>query len=204
MIVLVVGSTGAGKTTYARKLAPDLPGVVYSIDNWMKSLFGADMPEDPQPEWFYENQQWYVQRIARCEKMITDLATQRAKVGQQSILDLGFSTEEHRKLFIDHFKDLDIPVSMTLQSDTSDLRRRIRESNRRGKPRETKVSNLSNPSSICSPWRRSWRGIWGRGQTFWKAFSMAASPTTFPKTRAAISKPLQRLAKLTRSISKAR
>ena len=130
MIVLVVGSTGAGKTTYARKLAQDLPGVVYSIDNWMKSMFGADMPEDPQPEWFYENQQWYVQRIARCEKMITDLATQRAKMGQQSILDLGFSTEEHRKLFIDHFKDLDIPVSIHyLDVDVDERKRRVRNRN---------------------------------------------------------------------------
>ena len=56
MIVLVAGSTGAGKTTYARKLAYARKALVYSIDNWVQTLYGADMPKNPSPEWFFENQ----------------------------------------------------------------------------------------------------------------------------------------------------
>jgi adenylate kinase family enzyme len=44
IIILIVGSTGAGKTTYARKLAEQIQAVVYSIDDWMKGLYWQDMP----------------------------------------------------------------------------------------------------------------------------------------------------------------
>ena len=42
LIHLICGSTGAGKTTYARELATNIGGVVFSIDEWMVTLFGED------------------------------------------------------------------------------------------------------------------------------------------------------------------
>ena len=44
-IHLICGSTGAGKTTYARELANNIGGIVFSIDEWMVSLFREDAPE---------------------------------------------------------------------------------------------------------------------------------------------------------------
>ncbi len=131
MITLIVGSTGAGKTTYSRKLAKELPAVVYSIDNWMKSLFGADMPEDPKPEWFHENHEWYVARIKRCEAQIKDLSKNRALIAQQSILDLGFSTKDHRKDFINFFSKENVPVTIHfLDIDKGERKRRVESRNR--------------------------------------------------------------------------
>ncbi len=110
MILLVAGSTGAGKTTYAKKIAHQRKALVYSIDNWVQKIFGPDMPEVPAPQWFFENQNWYVERLHRCEAMIRELATERAQLGHSSILDLGFTTKEHRVAFIEYFKKLNIRV----------------------------------------------------------------------------------------------
>ena len=54
---------------------------------------------------------------------------------------------------------LEFPARMTLQSDTSDLRRRSREWNQREKSHETKLANLSNPSSI---YLSCWSICWGQ------------------------------------------
>jgi predicted kinase len=43
---LIIGSTGAGKSTYARTLATRHSGVRFAIDEWMLELFEPDRPED--------------------------------------------------------------------------------------------------------------------------------------------------------------
>lgn len=130
MIALIVGSTGAGKTTYSRDLAKRWPGVVYSIDDWMKSLYWPDMPSEPDMNWFSANHQWYVDRIGRCESVILREAIERARLNQKSILDLGFSTAEHRTRFIRTFNDLGIPVETHYLDLDADLRwKRVQERN---------------------------------------------------------------------------
>jgi tRNA A37 N6-isopentenylltransferase MiaA len=42
MIHLIVGNTGAGKTTYSNALRKKTNGVIFSIDKWNKTLFLAD------------------------------------------------------------------------------------------------------------------------------------------------------------------
>jgi predicted kinase len=91
-IILIVGSTGAGKTTYARRLAEELGGVRFSIDEWMTTLFWAD---SPQPIEF----QWTIERVRRCEAQIMDTAKQLVARGIPAVLDLGFTTKEHRDRF---------------------------------------------------------------------------------------------------------
>ncbi len=49
MIHLIVGNTGAGKTTYANKLKKELKGVVFSIDQWNNTLF---LPDKKETRWF--------------------------------------------------------------------------------------------------------------------------------------------------------
>lgn len=121
MVVLVVGMTGAGKSTYARSYAQKNKAIVYSIDNWMKTLFGDDMPDDPDSKWFFDNQAWYTQRISRCEDQILSLVIDRARHDQNSVLDLGFTHKSHRGKFIKalneqgveteiHFLDVDYKV----------------------------------------------------------------------------------------------
>ena len=72
--ILVVGCTGAGKTTYARKLADELGALRFSIDEWMMPLFGPDQPTPIRFDWMME-------RVNRCEAMIFSLVQQAAARG---------------------------------------------------------------------------------------------------------------------------
>lgn len=89
---LIAGSTGAGKSTYALKLANDLNAVLFSIDVWMDALFAADKPGDAGYDWYWP-------RIQRCEDRIWDIACQTLALGTPAVFDLGLSTRAHREKF---------------------------------------------------------------------------------------------------------
>ena len=88
-LILIVGCTGAGKTTYARRLADEIGGLRFSIDEWMMALF---WPDSPQPIEF----KWTMERVDRCEAQIFAMARQAAVCGVPCVLDLGFTKKQHR------------------------------------------------------------------------------------------------------------
>jgi len=92
MIHLIVGNTGAGKTSYAQKLKHTTSGIIFSIDTWNNTLFIPDKTENDGLEWFLE-------RINRCESLIQQLCLQLNEAGTDAILDLGLSKHEHREKF---------------------------------------------------------------------------------------------------------
>ena len=91
-MILIVGCTGAGKTTYALRLAEQLGALRFSIDEWMTTLFWAD---SPQPIEF----QWAIERVGRCEAQIMAMVRQAAARGVPAVLDLGFTRLDHRDRF---------------------------------------------------------------------------------------------------------
>ena len=91
-LILVVGCTGAGKSTYAHALADQLGALRFSIDEWMVALFWAD---SPQPIEFA----WTMERVNRCEAQIFAMARQAAARGVPAVLDLGFTTKADRDKF---------------------------------------------------------------------------------------------------------
>ncbi len=109
-LVLIVGCTGAGKTTYARKLADEIGGVRFSIDEWMTALFWADSPQPLQFDWTME-------RIGRCEAQIFATVRQLATRGVPALLDLGFTKREHR----DKFRTLAAEAGLTAAVHFIDL-----------------------------------------------------------------------------------
>ena len=92
MIYLIVGNTGAGKTTYSRKLKKELSGIVFSIDTWNKILFLEDKKDSDGLDWFLE-------RIDRAESVMETLILQLKEIEVPVILDLGLSIFEHREKF---------------------------------------------------------------------------------------------------------
>ena len=91
-VYLITGGTGAGKTTYALKLARETGGIRFSIDDWMTTLFWMDSPDPISHDWAME-------RIGRAEAQIWEMAQQVVAQGLPVILDLGFTKAAHRRKF---------------------------------------------------------------------------------------------------------
>ena len=70
------GSAGSGKTTYARKLELELPGVTFTLDEWMLRLHGLSY-DDPR----------YPALAQACKCLIWDTAHQVLTTGVDVILD---------------------------------------------------------------------------------------------------------------------
>ena len=87
---LICGSTGAGKSTFAKKLSEEFEAQVYSIDEWMKGLFWSDSPKT-------EVFSWALERVKRCEDLILTLAQRQLVRSQSVVLDLGFTTRQQRQ-----------------------------------------------------------------------------------------------------------
>lgn len=96
---LVCGSTGAGKTTHALRLARELGAIHFSIDDWMVRLFGPDVraAAPRSPDW-----PWIAERIARCEDMIASQALELGRLGLSSILDIGLQRADRRRHLARH------------------------------------------------------------------------------------------------------
>lgn len=123
LVHLVCGSTGAGKTTYARELAKNIGGVVFSIDEWMVSLFGEDAPANLNPSWIFP-------RVHRCETRIWAMALQLGKLGVPSILDFGFQRYEHRQRFSDLASEARLTAKLhVLAVDASERWKRVNARN---------------------------------------------------------------------------
>jgi predicted kinase len=92
---LITGAAGAGKTTYARRLAGEAGVLRFSADEWIPTLFGADEPDAADPAWRRE-------RVERCTAVIQGLVLQaaaigEAKLGRGAVLDLGMETRAERE-----------------------------------------------------------------------------------------------------------
>ncbi len=114
-VILVVGCTGAGKTTYARQLADEIGGIRFSIDEWMMPLFSKDSPQPVQFAWMME-------RVNRCEAKIFEVVRQVTSRSIPAVLDLGFTRKEHR----DKFRALCADANLVAAVHFVDVDREIR------------------------------------------------------------------------------
>lgn len=93
-IHMIAGPVGAGKTTYARQLAEQTNGIVFSIDNWMSTLFKPDLSAEVDLKTI--NPSWFSQRVDRCESLIYETSKEVLSAGGVVILDLGFIRKARR------------------------------------------------------------------------------------------------------------
>lgn len=84
-IHLLAGLNGAGKTTLAKKLAKTLPGVRFSLDEWMLRLHGLRFDDDKYPE-----------LAERCQELIWDTAAQVVAANVDVILDWNMWSHQRR------------------------------------------------------------------------------------------------------------
>ena len=112
---LIAGPQGAGKSTYARRLADETGGVRFSIDEWMHQLYGPDLPTPLDIGWIME-------RVRRCEQRIWTTASEYATTGGDVVLDLGFTTVANRTEFADRARAAALPVRLHLVDAPHDIR----------------------------------------------------------------------------------
>lgn len=123
MIHLVVGSTGAGKTTYAIQLAKEKSAVRFAIDEWMNGLFFPDLTSEVEFNWAME-------RITRCEDMIWLMAERIIETDKAVVLEVSASTKALRKKQLDRAKSLGVAIQVHYLDVDKDIRRqRVRQRN---------------------------------------------------------------------------
>jgi predicted kinase len=87
---LIVGPVGAGKSTFALRLAESGPMVRLTLDEWMTALFRPDRPETGVIE-------WYVERAARCVERIWLVANDIVRAGTDVVLEVGLLRRRDRE-----------------------------------------------------------------------------------------------------------
>jgi predicted kinase len=112
---IICGSTGAGKSTFAKRLADEIGGIHFAIDEWMVALFWKDSPDPIAFEWAME-------RVNRCEVQIASMAIACVKRGVPAILDLGFTKVVHRQKFWDIALGAGIEVALHYLNVPADVR----------------------------------------------------------------------------------
>ena len=115
LVHLICGSTGAGKTTYARKLCARIGAVHFSIDEWMAALFWMDNPAPTDPAWAME-------RVERCMKQIWAMARQVAARDVPCVLDFGFGMKDLRTRFAALAREAGLSVQLHVLNIPADER----------------------------------------------------------------------------------
>lgn len=116
MIHLLVGNTGAGKSTYASNLKLETSGVIFTLDKWNKVLFFPDKKEENGLDWFLE-------RIDRAEVIMQDLILQLENTGVDSILDVGLSKFLHREKYRKFAKENNINIQFHFLNVSKEIRK---------------------------------------------------------------------------------
>ena len=116
MIHLLVGNTGAGKSTYANSLKSETNGFVFTLDKWNKVLFFPDKTDEDGLDWFLE-------RIERVESLMQDLILQLEDLNVDSILDVGLSKFVHREKYRKFAKENNIAVKTHFLNVPKEIRK---------------------------------------------------------------------------------
>jgi predicted kinase len=110
-LILMCGLPGAGKTTYARRLAARLHAVRLTPDEWMTGL-GLDLFDEPAR--------------ARLEQTLWTHAQQLLRLHVSVILDFGFWGRSERDEKRNAARDLGVPVELHyLDAPLDELVRRL-------------------------------------------------------------------------------
>lgn len=121
-LILVCGSTGAGKTSYSISLAKKIGAVRFSIDPWMQTLYGKDMTS--------LDFSWMMERVYRCHEQIWDVSQQILNLNGTVILDLGFTTKAQREHFTTKANELGFDTELHFLDVPVDVRKqRVKERN---------------------------------------------------------------------------
>ncbi|MEO8178044.1 MAG: AAA family ATPase [Deltaproteobacteria bacterium] len=121
---LVIGPVGAGKSTFALRLAREHAALRLTLDQWMVQLFSPDRLEAGVMD-------WYVERAARCVERIWSVAQGVTDLGNDVVLEIGLLQRRERERFYQRVQDAGLELMLHVLDATRDVRRaRVNERNR--------------------------------------------------------------------------
>lgn len=122
-IHLIEGPVGAGKSTFAGRLALQRQGVHLNLDEWMVTLFSPDRPHS-------DFLAWYSERKDRCIEQIWQVAGEIVEAGTDVILELGLVQRAAREAFYHRAAGSDYNLIVYLVDAPLEVRRsRVMERN---------------------------------------------------------------------------
>lgn len=114
------GFLGAGKTTLARQLEAQLPGLRFNTDEWVVALYGPDL-----------NAGAFVPAARRVTAQLDRMWVQAVRLGVPVILDYGFWARRHRDALRAQAAALGVPLTIYALSVPEPVARaRIKRRNR--------------------------------------------------------------------------
>lgn len=102
VVHLLCGLNGAGKTTLARQLEDGLPGVRFTLDEWMLRCFPG-LPYDSDE---------YGRKAETCKDLMWDVALQVMRTGSDVILDWNQWNRERRAFWRDRAVEAGLSVCL--------------------------------------------------------------------------------------------
>ena len=119
-LILICGLPGSGKTTLAQELAPKVPAVRLSPDEWKHDL-GIDYYDEP--------------RRVQLENRLWRLGQELLTLGQSVILENGFWTRKERDELRLNARTLGVAVELHyLEAPVEELWRRLQLRNDEARP----------------------------------------------------------------------
>lgn len=114
-IYLLVGNTGAGKSTFSKELSKTHHAYILNNDEWFKTLFFKDMPSESVYEWSLE-------RTERIESQMLKESLKLLAYDLSVILDIGFFKKAQRDRVKNFFTDRGIEVVTHYLDVSSEMR----------------------------------------------------------------------------------
>jgi predicted kinase len=125
---LIEGPVGAGKSTFALRLARETATPPLILDAWMVTLFRPDRPKD-------DFLAWYAERKQRCIKQIWQVACGMLETGNDAILELGLVQRQSRLRFYQRLEAAGLKYVVYLLDAPREVRHaRVRSRNRERGP----------------------------------------------------------------------
>jgi predicted kinase len=123
-VQLVIGPVGAGKSTFAERLARERSAVRLTLDEWMVTLFRPDRPEAGLVSWYRE-------RAQRCIEQIWKVCLLLTARGDDVVLEIGLLRREERERFYERVSEQGLPLTIHVLDAARDVRRaRVLQRNR--------------------------------------------------------------------------